>query len=204
MNRKKVFVQPLAFFVLMLAVMVSVADSAKADDGCFTDMPPGENEPLDDRPLINEEFDVSVRTFDMDSHDPGPGYEVTIGLDGKTLQVVEGRGYDYPKDMLESFGMVWMVDADFDGHTDVLVSLGTAPASDQTFEQYDAWLYNPDEGKFHYAKTFRDIYNPEFDAKGHRVLSHYVARDGKTVVYSAYYWQKDGSIKEVGKTWTEE
>jgi hypothetical protein len=184
------------------STQVAAADSANVGAGSLADMATGENEPLDGAPRINEEYDVSVRTFDMDSNDPGPGYEAIIRLDGKTLQVVEGRGYDYPENMLESFGNVWMADVDFDGHTDVLISLGTMPASDQTFTQYDAWLYNSDDGKFYCPQTFRDIYNPEVDVKEHRILSHYIARDGKTKVYSAHYWQKDGNIQQVGKSWT--
>lgn len=33
-------------------------------------------------------------------------------------------------------------------------------------------------------------------------LSHYLDSDGKAKVYSAYYWQKDGNIQQVGDTWS--
>jgi hypothetical protein len=152
-----------------------------------------------------EEYDVSVRTFDLDSQDPGPGYECIIrNKDGKTLQVVEGRTLGYPRDMLEPFGNVWQTDVDFDGYTDVLINLGFEPVSDQHFVRYDAWLYNPDDGKFYCPDTFREIINPEVDREETRILSHYIARDGKTRVYSAFYWQRDGNIQRVGESWTVE
>lgn len=149
-----------------------------------------------------EEWDVSVRTFDMDSE---PKYEVIIrNSEGKTMTVGERTGYDYPEDMLETFGNVWETDVNFDGHTDVMICLGRMPASDQTFVHYDAWVYDPDDGKFYCQGTFRDIYNPEVDREEHRILSHYIARDGKTRVYSAHYWQRDGNIVKVGESWTVE
>jgi len=43
--------------------------------------------------------------------------------------------------------------------------------------------------------------NPEVDRAETRIVSHYIANDGKTKVYSAYYWQKDGNIQQVGETW---
>jgi hypothetical protein len=149
---------------------------------------------------LDEEWDVSVRTFDMDSE---PKYEVIIrDSEGKTRTVGERAGFDYPQDMLETFGNVWETDVNFDGHTDVLICLGRMPASDQTFVHYDAWVYDPDDGKFYCQGTFRDIFNPEIDREEHRILSHYIARDGVTRVYSAHYWQKDGNIVTVGDSWT--
>ncbi|MCR5365923.1 MAG: hypothetical protein K6E67_07275 [Prevotella sp.] len=149
---------------------------------------------------LDEEWDVSVRTFDMDSE---PKYEVIIrDSEGKTRTVGERTGFDYPQDMLETFGNVWETDVNFDGHTDVLICLGRMPASDQTFVHYDAWVYDPDDGKFYCQGTFRDIFNPEIDREEHRILSHYIARDGVTRVYSAHYWQKDGNIVTVGDSWT--
>ena len=153
---------------------------------------------------LNEDWEVSVRTFDLDSQDPGPGYDAIIRIDGKAVQVVEGRTLGYPQDMLEKFGNVLLADVDFDGHTDVLICLGEEPVSDQTFLHYDAWLYNADDGKFYCPHTFREIDNPEVDEKEHRILGHYIARDGKTKVYSAYYWQLDGNIQQVGDSWTDE
>ena len=147
-------------------------------------------------------YDVSVRTFDLDSQEPGPGYEGIIRKDGKTLQVVEGRTEGYPKDMLKPFGDVWQTDINFDGHTDILICLGWEPVSDQVFTHYDAWLFNPADGKFYHSPNFRDICNPEPDRQEHRILSHYIARDGSTRVYSALYWQSDRSLRQVGKTWT--
>ena len=100
-----------------------------------------------------EEWDVSVRTFDMDSE---PKYEVIIrDGEGKTRTVGERTGFDYPKDMLETFGNVWETDVNFDGHTDVLICLGRMPASDQTFVQYDAWVYDTEDGKFYCRSTRR-------------------------------------------------
>lgn len=149
---------------------------------------------------LDEEWDVSVRTFDMDSE---PKYEVIIrDSEGKTRTVGERTGFDYPQDMLETFGNVWETDVNFDGHTDVLICLGRMPASDQTFVHYDAWVYDTEDGKFYCQGTFRDIFNPEIDREEHRILSHYIARDGVTRVYSAHYWQKDGNIVTVGDSWT--
>lgn len=149
---------------------------------------------------LAEEWDVSVRTFDMDSE---PKYEVIIrDSEGKTRTVGERTGFDYPQDMLETFGNVWETDVNFDGHTDVMICLGQEPVSDQTFVRYDAWVFDPDDNKFYCQGSFRDICNPEVDREGRRILSHYIARDGVTRVYSAHYWQKDGNIAQEGETWT--
>ena len=180
------------------AAAVSNIDSANVSAGSAAEMG-GDNESKDD-PTNVEEWDVSVRTFDMDSE---PKYEVIIrDSEGKTRTVGERTGFDYPQDMLETFGNVWETDVNFDGHTDVLICLGKMPASDQTFVQYDAWVYDTEDGKFYCQGTFRDICNPEIDREGRRILSHYIARDGKTRVYSAHYWQRDGNIAQEGETWT--
>ena len=172
-------------------VAVQTADSSAA-----------QLEDEEDDPTNSEEFNVSVRTFDMDSQDPGPGYEATVSNKaGKTIQVLEGRTEGYPPDMLKTFGEVWQTDINFDGHTDVLICLGWVPVSDQHFVLYDAWLFNPTEGKFICSPNFRDIYNPEVDREKKRILSHYIARDGVQRVYSALYWQPDGSLQEAGETW---
>ena len=179
------------------AAAVSNIDSANVSAGSAAEMG-GDNESKDD-PTNVEEWDVSVRTIDLDS---APRYEVIIrDSNGKTLTFGERNGFDYPTDMLETFGNVWQTDVNFDGRTDVMICLGLMPTSDQTFVKYDAWVYDPDDNKFYCQGTFREICNPEVDREGRRILSHYIARDGKTRVYSAFYWQKDGNIAQEGETW---
>ena len=177
---------------------VSNTDSANVSAGGAAEM--GESdEAANDDPTNVEEWDVSVRSIDLDSN---PRYEVIIrDSKGKTLTFGERQGFDYPRDMLETFGNVWQTDVNFDGHTDVMICLGKEPVSDQVFVRYDAWVYDPDDNKFYCQGTFRDICNPEVDREGRRILSHYIARDGKTRVYSAHYWQKDGNIAQEGETW---
>lgn len=179
-------------------VAVSNTDSANVSAGSAAEM--GEDdEAANDDPTNVEEWDVSVRTIDLDSD---PRYEVIIrDSKGKTLTFGERNGFDYPRDMLETFGNVWQTDVNFDGHTDVMICLGKEPVSDQVFVRYDAWVYDPDDNKFYCQGTFRDICNPEVDREGRRILSHYIARDGKTRVYAAHYWQKDGNIAQEGETW---
>ena len=179
-------------------VAVSNTDSANVSAGSAAAM--GEDdEAANDDPTNVEEWDVSVRTIDLDSD---PRYEVIIrDSKGKTLTFGERNGFDYPRDMLETFGNVWQTDVNFDGHTDVMICLGKEPVSDQVFVRYDAWVYDPDDNKFYCQGTFREICNPEVDREGRRILSHYIARDGKTRVYSAHYWQKDGNIAQEGETW---
>ena len=179
------------------AAAVSNIDSANVSAGSAAEMG-GDNESKDD-PTNVEEWDVSVRTIDLDSD---PRYEVIIrDSNGKTLTFGERNGFDYPTDMLETFGNVWQTDVNFDGRTDVMICLGLMPTSDQTFVKYDAWVYDPDDNKFYCQGTFREICNPEVDREGRRILSHYIARDGKTRVSSAFYWQKDGNIAQEGETW---
>ena len=179
-------------------VAVSNTDSANVSAGSAAER--GESdEAANDDPTNVEEWDVSVRTIDLDSD---PRYEVIIrDSKGKTLTFGERNGFDYPRDMLETFGNVWQTDVNFDGHTDVMICLGKEPVSDQVFVRYDAWVYDPDDNKFYCQGTFRDICNPEVDREGRRILSHYIARDGKTRVYAAHYWQKDGNIAQEGETW---
>ena len=179
------------------AAAVSNVDSANVSAGSAAEM--GEDNESKDDPTNVEEWDVSVRTIDLDSD---PRYEVIIrDSNGKTLTFDERNGFDYPTDMLETFGNVWQTDVNFDGRTDVMICLGLMPTSDQTFVKYDAWVYDPDDNKFYCQGTFREICNPEVDREGRRILSHYIARDGKTRVYSAFYWQKDGNIAQEGETW---
>jgi hypothetical protein len=175
--------------VAAIAVDTTASVEAEESDGAAAD---GQG--------LAEEWDVSVRTFDIDSE---PKYEVIIrDSEGKTRTVGERTGFDYPQDMLETFGNVWETDVNFDGHTDVLICLGKEPVSDQVFVRYDAWVYDTEDGKFYCQGTFREICNPEIDREGRRILSHYIARDGKTRVYSAHYWQRDGNIAQEGETWT--
>ena len=179
------------------AAAVNNSDSANVGAGSSAEM--GEDNELKDDPTNVEEWDVSVRTIELDSD---PRYEVIIrDSKGKTLTFGERKGFDYPTDMLETFGNVWQTDVNFDGRTDVMICLGLMPTSDQTFVKYDAWIYDPDDNKFYCQDSFREICNPEVDREGHRILSHYIARDGKTRVYSAHYWQKDGNIAQEGETW---
>ena len=146
-----------------------------------------------------EEWDVSVRTTDLETEKPR--YEAIFrDANGNTIQVAEGNTVDYPQDMLEPFGNVWQADVNFDGHTDIMICLGMMPASDQTITYYDAWLYNPETGKFDYHEGFRDISNPEVDNAGKFVKGHYLLRDGETKQYFAFTLQKDGTQKKL-KEW---
>ena len=146
-----------------------------------------------------EEWDVSVRTTDLEEEKPR--YEAIFrDANGKTIQVAEGNTVDYPQDMLKPFGNVWQADVDFDGHTDIMICLGMMPASDQTITYYDAWLYDPQTGKFKYHEGFRDISNPEVDTVNKYVKGHYLLRDGETKQYFAFTVQKDGTQKKL-KEW---
>ena len=148
---------------------------------------------------VAEEWDVSVRTTDLEEEKPR--YEAIFrDANGKTIQVAEGYTVDYPQDMLKPFGNVWQADVNFDGHTDIMICLGMMPASDQTITYYDAWLYNPQTGKFDYHEGFRDISNPEVDNANKYVKGHYLLRDGETKQYFAYALQKDGTQKKL-KEW---
>jgi hypothetical protein len=145
------------------------------------------------------EWDVSVRTTDLETEKPR--YEAMIrDVQGKTIQVAEGHTVDYPQEMLKPFGNVWQADVNFDGHTDVMICLGMMPTSDQAITYYDAWLYNPQTGKFDFHEGFRDISNPEVDIVNQYVTSHYLIRDGVTQQYTAWSIQKDGTQKKL-KEW---
>ena len=146
-----------------------------------------------------EEWDVSVRTTDLEEQKPR--YEAIFrDANGNTIQVAEGHTVDYPQDMLKPFGNVWQADVNFDGHTDIMICLGMMPASDQVITYYDAWLYNPQTGKFNYHEGFRDISNPEVDTVNKYVTSHYLLRDGETKQYTALTIQNDGTQKKL-KEW---
>ena len=146
-----------------------------------------------------KEWDVSVRTTDLE--EPEPRYEAIFrDENGKTIQVAEGHTVDYPQDMLKPFGNVWQADVNFDGYTDIMICLGMMPASDQVITYYDAWLYNPQTGKFNHHEGFRDIANPEVDNVNKHVIAHYLLRDGKNKHYTAFVLQNDGTQKLV-KEW---
>lgn len=146
-----------------------------------------------------EEWDVSVRTTDLEEQEPR--YEAIFrDASGNTIQVAEGHTVDYPQDMLRPFGNVWQADVNFDGHTDIMICLGMMPASDQVITYYDAWLYNPQTGKFNHHEGFRDIANPEVDNVNKYVKAHYLLRDGKNKHYTAFVIQSDGTQKMV-KEW---
>ena len=157
-----------------------------------------ETEPAESAPAA-EEWDVSVRTTDLEEEKPR--YEAIFrDANGKTIQVAEGHTVDYPQDMLKPFGNVWQADVNFDGHTDIMICLGMMPASDQTITYYDAWLYNPETGKFDYHEGFRDISNPEVDNANKYVKGHYLLRDGENKQYVAFTIQNDGTQKKL-KEW---
>ena len=146
-----------------------------------------------------EEWDVSVRTTDLEEQEPR--YEAIFrDANGNTIQVAEGHTVDYPQDMLKPFGNVWQADVNFDGHTDIMICLGMMPASDQVITYYDAWLYHPQTGKFKHHEGFRDIANPEVDTVNKYVTSHYLLRDGETKQYVALSIQNDGTQKKL-KEW---
>ena len=148
---------------------------------------------------VAEEWDVSVRTTDLEEEKPR--YEAIIrDANGKTIQVAEGNTVDYPQDMLKPFGNVWQADVNFDGHTDVMICLGMMPTSDQTITYYDAWLYDPQSGRFIHHEGFRDISNPEVDAANKYIKGHYLLRDGVTKQYVAFTLQEDGTQKKL-KEW---
>ena len=157
-----------------------------------------EEEVIEDAPAA-EDWDVSVRVTDLEEEQPR--YEAIFrDANGETIQVAEGHTVDYPQDMLEPFGNVWQADVNFDGHTDIMICLGMMPTSDQTITYYDAWLYNPQTGKFDYHEGFRDISNPEVDTVNKYVTGHYLLRDGTTRQYFAFTVQNDGTQTKL-KEW---
>ena len=146
-----------------------------------------------------EEWDVSVRTTDLEEQKPR--YEAIFrDANGNTIQVAEGHTVDYPQDMLKPFGNVWQADVNFDGHTDIMICLGIKPVNGQTVTWYEAWLYNPQTGKFYSQSDFRDINNPEVDTVNKYITGHYLLRDGKTKQYTAYAIQENGNLKKL-KEW---
>lgn len=144
-----------------------------------------------------EEWDISVRLYDEVMYEG-----IIRDANGNNIMMIGGNTVDNPKDMLETFGNVWQADVDFDGHTDIMICLGKMHANDQTVTYYDAWLYNPETGKFDSHHGFRDISNPEVDIANKYVKGHYLLRDGKTKQYFAYTIEKDGTTKKL-KEWQE-
>lgn len=142
-----------------------------------------------------EEWDISVRIYDEVMYEG-----IIRDANGNDIMLIGGNTVDYPKDMLETFGNVWQADVNFDGHTDIMICLGKMPASDQTITYYDAWLYNPETGKFDHHEGFRDISNPEVDNANKYVKGHYLLRDGETKQYTAFTLLKDGTQKKL-KEW---
>jgi len=142
-----------------------------------------------------EEWDVSVTIYDKVMYDA-----LIRDAKGNEIMLIGGNTVDYPKDMLETFGNVWQADVDFDGHTDIMICLGKMPANNQNVTFYDAWLYNPQTGKFNSCVGFRDICNPEVDTINKYVTGHYLLPDGKTKQYTAYALQEDGTQKKL-KEW---
>ena len=146
-----------------------------------------------------EDYDVSLRI--VDEKGPMPGYEAIVrNRDGKTLQVLEAKLEDRPDDM-KSFGNVIEQDVNLDGTPDLLISVGGRSVTDQTFQYYDAWIADWNEGNvtFTLYPTFRDIANPEVDAAYQCVFSHYMARDG-SYTYIQKRWE-NGKLVEDGKSW---
>ena len=79
------------------SVKVVGGDTAANSGTEADDKTTADNEATEGESVNGEEWDVSVRTFDLDSQDPGPGYEVIIrDSKGKTLTLGERRGNGYP------------------------------------------------------------------------------------------------------------
>ena len=154
----------------------------------------GVTDPAEGAPAA-EEWDISVRIYDQVMYEG-----IIRDANGNTIMLIGGNTVDYPEDMLEPFGNVWQADVNFDGHTDIMICLGMKPANDQTITCYDAWLYNPQTGKFYNHRDFRNINNPEVDTFNKYVTGHYLLRDGKTKQYTAYTIQEDGTQK-ILKEW---
>ena len=146
-----------------------------------------------------EDYDVSLRI--VDGQGQHPGYEAIVrNRDGKTLQVLETRVEDRPSNM-EKFGNVIETDVNFDGTPDLLISVGGQSVSDQTFQYYDAWIADWNEGNvtFTLYPTFREIANAEVVPAYQCIFSHYMARDG-SYTYIQKSW-KNGKLVEDGQSW---
>ena len=163
------------------------ASAALADSAVLT--APSEGAPS------TGEWDVSVNIYDQVM------YEAIIrDAKGNDIMLIGGNTVDYPEEMLKPFGDVWQADVNFDGHTDIMICLGIKPVNGQTVTWYEAWLYNPQTGKFYSQSDFRDINNPEVDTVNKYITGHYLLRDGKTKQYTAYAIQENGSLKKL-KEW---
>ena len=128
-------------------------------------------------------------------------YEAIIrDAKGNDIMLIGGNTVDYPEEMLKPFGNVWQADVNFDGHTDIMICLGMKPVNGQSVTWYEAWLYNPQTGKFYSHSDFRQINNPEVDTVNKYITGHNQLRDGKTKQYTAYAIQENGSLKKL-KEW---
>lgn len=147
---------------------------------------------------VAEQWDVSVSTTDLEVDTPR--YEAIIrDAKGKTIQVVKGNTNAYrPIELLKPFGNVWQADVDFDGYTDIMICMGIQPLLGyKTY--YDAWIFNPQTGKFDYHEGLSDLNNPEVDTIRKCVTYHYPL-DSVTEQYTAVSVQKNGMLKEL-KSW---
>lgn len=141
------------------------------------------------------EWDVKVNIYDQVM------YEAIIrDAKGNDIMLIGGNTVDYPEEMLKPFGNVWQADVNFDGHTDIMICLGMKPVNGQSVTWYEAWLYNPQTGKFYSHSDFRQINNPEVDTVNKYITGHNLLRDGKTKQYTAYAIQENGSLKKL-KEW---
>ena len=183
--------------IVAAAAMVSCAGKAFKDGGnasaALADsavlMSPSEGAPS------TGEWDVSVNIYDQVMYEA-----LNRDTKGNDIMLIGGNTVDYPEEMLKSFGDVWQADVNFDGHTDIMICLGIKPVNGQTVTWYEAWLYNPQTGKFYSHSDFRDINNPEVDTVNKYITGHYLLRDGKTKQYTAYAIQENGSLKKL-KEW---
>ena len=187
------------FSIAIIAVAAMVSCTGKASKGggnasvALADSAVTEA-PAEDAPAAGE-WDVKVNIYDQVM------YEAIIrDAKGNDIMLIGGNTVDYPEEMLKPFGNVWQADVNFDGHTDIMICLGMMPASDQVITYYDAWLYDPQTGKFNHHEGFRDIANPEVDTVNKHVTSHYLLRDGETKQYVALSIQNDGTQKKL-KEW---
>ena len=187
----------LSIAIVAAAAMASCAGKASRGDGnasaALADSAvmaaPSEGAPL------TGEWDVSVNIYDQVM------YEAIIrDAKGNDIMLIGGNTVDYPEEMLKPFGDVWQADVNFDGHTDIMICLGIKPVNGQTVTWYEAWLYNPQTGKFYSHSDFRQINNPEVDTVNKYITGHYLLRDGKTKQYTAYAIQENGSLKKL-KEW---
>ena len=187
------------FSIAIIAVAAMVSCTGKASKGggnasvALADSAVTEA-PAEGAPAT-EEWDVKVNIYDQVM------YEAIIrDAKGNDIMLIGGNTVDYPEEMLKPFGNVWQADVNFDGHTDIMICLGMKPVNGQSVTWYEAWLYNPQTGKFYSHSDFRQINNPEVDTVNKYITGHNLLRDGKTKQYTAYAIQENGSLKKL-KEW---